>query len=89
MRRLLLAFTAIRLAFSVIGNIREIVGLVLLALIIGFGYFMYQNQMDVGASFQDISAIVRHVWDWLTGFWYWVKGLLPEMPDFREHAGSS
>lgn len=52
------------LVLGSLSNIRTILWLVLMVLVIGYGYLVVANGFDFGAAWGDITGYIAGMWEW-------------------------
>lgn len=63
---------ALNLIFSVINSARTVLWLAMVLSVLGYGYLVFNNGLDVVAAFHEIAAII-------VDLWYWFQGVYAEL----------
>lgn len=69
MYRFLIIQSVIQLAAAIIGNIRTIIGIIVLLIIGRFGYLLYIHDMDIDLAFKGITQTLSTSFKWFKVKW--------------------
>lgn len=67
MFQLYLVRLVINITSSLLNNLRTVIWLALIVVVIGYGYLLFTNGLDVAAAFDVIIGYIIHAWNWIQG----------------------